>query len=740
MKKIAVFASGEGSNFQSLLDSCKSQLINGEIVLLVSNKDKAGALKRARDCGVESLVLKPADFKTMEDYDSQLVRECQKRGVDLVCLAGFMTRIGNPLLKAFPWKIMNIHPSLLPVFGGQGLYGMRVHEAVLKSGGRVSGCTVHLIDANYDQGKIVLQETVPVLNSDDSKTLAKRVLAVEHRLYPQAVRLFCEDRVEISEEGTRIRPLAQGAKRGKRALISVSDKTGIVDFSRGLIQLGFEIISSAGTAKLLLKNGIFVRAVEEVTGFPEILSGRVKTLHPLIHGGILMRRKNPDDLRDAAERSIEPIDLVCVNLYPFSQTAQKAASPFDSDVIEQIDIGGVALIRAAAKNFEDVAVIVQPEDYKTVLEELRAGKGVLGLPFRKGLALAAFEHTAAYDAAIANAFKNKEGKTSPQSSVIIETLDGPDIFPQDFSLQLSKIQDLRYGENPHQKAALYVRLGEAPRFEQLFGKALSYNNLLDAQAAWECAMDFAGPACAIFKHATPSGVSSRENLLEAFEMAWAADPLSAFGGVLAFNRPIEASIAEKLSNRFVEVVVAPDFEPGALALFKKKPNLRVIRRDLKPLERIQFRQAGSEFLLSEPDRAVFGPDWKIVSQRKPTSDEEFALRFAWVVSKHVKSNAIALTGPGFSVGVGAGQMSRVDSVHLAGVKYKMWLRNNAAPNPLVLASDAFFPFADGIEAAAGLGISAIIQPGGSVRDAEVITMSDQKNLAMVFTGIRHFRH
>ncbi len=722
MKKIAVFASGEGTNFQALIDAAKSKRLGGEIALLVSNQQKAGVLRRAALSGVESLVLSPSDFKNLGDYDQRLVEECQKRKIDLICLAGFMIQIGPKLIKAFPWKILNIHPSLLPAFGGKGLYGLRVHQEVIKSGVRVSGCTVHLIDQDYDRGKIILQEAVPVFDSDDAESLSERVREIEHRLYPKAVRLFLEGKIEVSETGTRIKaPQNSGVK--KRALISVSDKRGIVAFAKGLVNLGFEIVSSSGTAEVLKNNGISVLTVEEVTGFPEIFSGRVKTLHPLIFGGILMRRQNEEDIKDMAKHLIAPIDLVCVNLYPFSETAQKAASAFEPEVIEQIDIGGVALIRAAAKNFEHVSVVVSPKDYPEVLKELELGAGKLSLSYRKALSGRAFEYTASYDAAISEAFQPEK-----------------ESFPPVMTLRLSKIQDLRYGENPHQKAALYLRLGDEPGFEQLSGKELSYNNLLDAHAAWDCVSDFDEHACAIFKHATPSGVAAQKTLLEAFDRAWEADPLSAFGSVLAFNQVVGVEIAEKLANRFVEVIEAVDFESGALTLLMKKPNLRILRRKLKKEWRVQWRSLGTEILAGDPDALIWGQDWKVVTKRKPNSQEEKALRFAWVVSKHVRSNAIALAGPGFTVGLGAGQMSRVDSVHLAGVKYKMWLKNHAEPNPLVLASDAFFPFADGIEAAVSLGISAIVQPGGSVRDSEVIAAADQHDIAMVLTGIRHFRH
>jgi phosphoribosylaminoimidazolecarboxamide formyltransferase/IMP cyclohydrolase len=729
MEKIAVFASGEGTNLQALLDSCADGRARGEIALVVSNKPDAGALRRAARARVETLVSAPADHATPEEYNAFRAHECQKRGVTLICLAGFMLKIKSPLLRAYPGRVLNIHPALLPAFGGLGMYGMKVHEAVLAAGAKVSGATVHVVDEEYDRGPILLQSAVPVLAGDTPQTLAARVRAQEHWIYPKAVALLCEGRLKLEGGRAQVAPSPLDASsRAKRALISVSDKTGVVEFARGLHELGVEIVSTSGTAKALTEAGVPIRPLDTLTGFPEILDGRVKTLHPHVHGAILLRRKDPKQAREAELFGLEPIDLVVVNLYPFAKTVAAAKSAYEQDVIEQIDIGGVALIRAAAKNFEDVAVLTSPADYGAVIAELAASQGRLGDATRRKLALAAFRHTAGYDAMIANAWS---GQAAPAESA--------EQFPGTLTPRLAKIQDLRYGENPHQKAALYAN-EHGTSFTQLHGKELSYNNLLDAAGTWDAVSDFEAPAAVVFKHVTPAGVAVGETIDRAFDRAWACDPLSAFGGVLAFNRPINRAIAESLSKRFVEVLVAPGYDPEALELLKKKPNVRLLVRTKPPTTALQFRSIGDEILVTEPDRAVAGPDWRVVSKRAPTPDEEKAMRFAWTAAKHVKSNAIVLAGPEQTVGIGAGQMSRVDSVHMSGVKFKLWLRDNEGPKALVLASDAFFPFRDGIDAAATLGISAIVSPGGSVKDPEVIAAADEHKLAMIFTGMRHFRH
>ena len=391
MTKIAVFASGEGTNLQALIEAAKSRRVRGEVVLVVSNKDDAGALRRAERAGIERVVVKPKDFADLDEYSAALAAECKKRGVELICLAGWLLHLKSPLLSAYPGRILNIHPSLLPSFGGKGLYGSRVHEEALACGAKVSGCTVHFVDEDYDRGPIVSQTPVPVLAEDTCATLAARVRAQEHWAYPEAVRLFCEGRLRLEGRHVRVLPSHRDASpRVKRALVSVSDKTGLAEFCRGLHELGVELVSTSGTAKALREAGLEVRSLDTVTGYPEILQGRVKTLHPKIHGGILLRRRDPEQAREAESLGLEPIDMVVVNLYPFAAAAARASSPYSREVIEQIDIGGVALIRAAAKNFEDVAVVVAPADYAAVLKELEAGQGQLALETRRRLALGAF--------------------------------------------------------------------------------------------------------------------------------------------------------------------------------------------------------------------------------------------------------------------------------------------------------------------------------------------------------------
>ncbi len=727
--KIAVFASGEGTNLQALLDACSDGRVRGSIVLVVSNKEDAGAVRRAQRLGIETLVCPQNEHPTADEYNAFLVQECKKRGIELICLAGFMLKIAGPLIKAYPGRILNVHPALLPAFGGQGMYGRKVHEAVVAAGAKVSGATIHVVDEEYDHGPIVLQATVPVLATDTPGTLAARVLAQEHWIYPRAVALFAEGRAKIEDGKFTVKPSPHEASpRLKRALISVSDKTGVVEFAKGLHELGVEIVSTSGTFKALVQAGLPVRPLETMTGFPEILDGRVKTLHPHVHGAILLRRKDPKQVREAELFGLEPIDLVAVNLYPFAKTAAEAGDPYEQAVIEQIDIGGVALIRAASKNFEDVAVLTAPSDYAGVLAELNAAQCRLSLETRRRLALTGFRHTAEYDTMIAGAWSGGSAAAKEPGS-----------FPAALEGRLIKVQDLRYGENPHQKAALYAS-ETGMSFSKIHGKELSYNNLLDAAGTWDAVSDFEGPAAVVFKHVTPAGIGAGSTIEEAFDKAWATDPLSAFGGALAFNRPVTRAIAELLSKRFVEVLVAPAYEPEALEILTKKPNVRILLRTRPPTAALQLRSIGDEVLVTEPDRAIAGPDWKVVSKRGPTAAEEAALRFAWTAAKHVKSNAIVLAGPDRTVGIGAGQMSRVDSVHMAGVKFKLWLRDNEGPAALVLASDAFFPFRDGIDAAFNLGISAIIHPGGSIKDAEVIAAADEHNLAMVMTGMRHFRH
>ena len=746
MIKVAVFASGEGTNFQALLEGCRSGWIPAEISLMVASDPGAGAVHRAQLAGTPTVVLERESFKTLKAYGEALADACREKKVDWICLAGFLHKLDPVFLKAFPGKVLNIHPALLPSFGGKGMYGRHVHEAVLAHGAKVSGCTVHFVDEEFDHGPIVLQSPVSVLDSDTPQSLAKRVQEAEHWAYPCALRLAAQGRLSLEGRKVRVLPEKAPAHRVRRALLSVSDKTGLIAFAQGLKELGVEIVSTSGTAKALKDAGIAVRPLSSMTAFPEILGGRVKTLHPKIHGGILYRRQDKGQSEEARAYGLEPIDLVAVNLYPFAETAKKAKNPHEAEVIEQIDIGGPAMIRAAAKNYDDVAVVTSPQDYGTLLEELRSSGGKLSHETRMRLAGAAFHHTADYDTTIAETLAphpalapsgrgeapNGNGKNGHQEAL-----------PAVLEFKAERVQEMRYGENPHQAAALYRVAGQPPAFTQLQGKPLSYNNLMDAEAAWELVSEFSGPAAVIVKHNTPCGAGTGKDAAQAWDKAWSGDPVSAFGGILAVNRPVPAAIAREMAGRFMEVVIAPGFEPDALAVFAAKQNLRLLERRGAPSRRLQLRSIGGELLVQEPDRKLWLEDkepFKVVSKRRPTAAETRALEFAWAVAKHVRSNAIVLAAEDRTVGIGSGQMSRVDSVRWAGIKYADWLKANPKPETLALASDAFFPFRDGIEEAAKLGVAAVIEPGGSVRDADVIEEADKRGMALVFTGIRHFRH
>ena len=507
----------------------------------------------------------------------------------------------------------------------------------------------------------------------------------------------------------------------KRALLSVSDKTGLIDFARRLHNAGVQLIASGGSARTLAAEGLPVTAVEELTGFPEILGGRVKTLHPAVHGGILARRTEAH-LAELKDHGLAPIDLVVVNLYPFQQTvAQSNVS--EADAIEQIDIGGVALLRAAAKNFESVAVVCNPEDYDTVATAVESD--TLALSLRRELALKAFRHTAEYDTAIAAYLTTQV--TQPASPALPVTLQ----------VTLEQAQVMRYGENPHQQGGYYRYAGDAPAFEQLHGKEMSYNNWLDLDGSWLAAQDFPEPTVAIIKHSNPCGLASAATLAEAYTKALASDPVSAFGGIISVNRPLDLATAEQIGDLFVEIVAAPSYEADALKFLQRKKNLRILLATGQTERPLSLRSVYGGVLVQELDTSTADMDpsnWQIVSKAQPSAAQLADLVFAWRVCRHVKSNAIVYVQDQATVGVGAGQMSRVDSVMMAG--HKAGDRAQGA----VMASDAFFPFADGIEAAAKYGIAAVVQPGGSVRDEEVIAAVDQLGLVMALTGVRHFRH
>jgi phosphoribosylaminoimidazolecarboxamide formyltransferase / IMP cyclohydrolase len=507
--------------------------------------------------------------------------------------------------------------------------------------------------------------------------------------------------------------------RIRRVLISVTDKTGIIDFARALAGAGAELISTGGTARMIREAGIAVEDVSSVTGFPEMLDGRVKTLHPKIHGGILAIRENAGHMRAIGEHGITPIDMVVINLYRFEEAAAKADAPLE-DLIENIDIGGPAMIRSAAKNHQDVAVVVSPADYDAIIAELRDRRGMLSAETRWRLAKKAFRTTADYDAAI---------------SARLEQVDSPRPLPLDLNLRAPKIMDLRYGENPHQQAALYGRPGVGiAGAEKLHGKELSYNNLTDLDGAWELVNEFSAPAVAIIKHTNPCGCAEQESLASAYRKALECDPVSAFGSVIGVNRTVDAETASEIAKLFVEGIAAPEYSPEALAILTARKNLRLLRVRTAN-DPLVVKSISGGYLAQTADRERLKPGQAVVkSQRRPTEEEWKALEFGWKVAKHVKSNAIVYARAGQVVGVGAGQMSRVDSARFGALKAILPLEGT------VVASDAFFPFPDGLEEAAKHGATAFIEPGGSIRDADVIAAADRLGVSLVFTGVRHFRH
>ena len=563
----------------------------------------------------------------------------------------------------------------------------------------------------------------------------------------------------------------EGLRPIRRALISVSDKTGIVDFARELKTFGVEIISTGGTAKTLRDAGIEVRDVSDVTGFPEMMDGRIKTLHPKIHGGLLALRDKPEHVAAMREHGIEPIDLVVVNLYPFEETI-KRENVTEAEAIEQIDIGGPAMIRSAAKNAQDIAVVVRHEEYSNIVGEMQQNNGSLSLNTRKTLARTAFMQTAHYDILVttylAGAFPRREtgihsaiggGGGEADFRVLSMNSRGEvhvpppprDIDSDEFSLEgllgrlpgnaqwsIGKAADLRYGENPHQVAALYkmpTRMGIATA-EVLSGKEMSYNNYVDADAAWQLVFDFEESGCAIIKHTNPAGVALDPQPVNAYRKALATDPTSAFGGIIAFNCPVDEAAARVVIEIFTEVIVAPDYDAAALEVLKQKKNLRVLRCwPRPPAQTVEFKHISGGMLVQTSDRhKLQREDLKVVTRRAPSEKEIEDLLFAWIVCKHTKSNAIVYARDKQTVGVGAGQMSRIDSVKIGAMRAQLPIEGS------VLASDAFFPFRDGLDEAARHGITAVIEPGGSVRDEEVIAAANEHNLAMVFTGVRHFKH
>jgi phosphoribosylaminoimidazolecarboxamide formyltransferase/IMP cyclohydrolase len=742
---LAVGVSGAGSNLRALASAAERGELGADLALVFADRP-CPALDWAVEQGIETALVPGG-------ADETIAEALAAARIDLVALAGYMRIVGPRTIAAVGRRILNTHPSLLPAFPG----GNAVRDA-LAHGVAVTGCTVHLVDATLDGGPIAAQEAVPILPGDDEAILHDRIRAAEHRLLPRAVALLAAGALSI--EGRHVAVDAAHAAAAvpapRRALLSVSDKTGLAELARGLVALGFELVSTGGTARALRDAGLPVTDVATVTGFPEMLDGRVKTLHPRIHAGILA------DMRLAAHRealanvAIAPFELVVVNLYPFAAAADRPGITLD-ELVEEIDIGGPSMVRAAAKNHASVAIVTSPGRYDDVLSALRAARPGSPLPagLRAALAVEAFDHTAAYDARIAAELPVR------MAAAGVDLPDWPglpgatDPYPPTLTVGLEKVETLRYGENPHQPAARYRRPGPdaepgpfAAGEPPLQGKALSHNNVLDAAAAAAVARQLRGPACVIVKHTNACGAAERPTLLAAWEAALAGDPVSAFGGVVALTRGVDSAVAERLTSIFLEVVVAPGFAAGAREVLAGKPNLRLLvypdlASGLPPVAaspRASLRTAGGAVLVTAPDLAPDDPaTWTLATRRAPTARELSDLDLAWRLSRGISSNAIVLVKDGALIGMGSGQVSRVDAARQAVEKARRFAGDEALRGA-ACGSDAFFPFPDAVEVCLDAGVTVFAQPGGSMRDAECIAVADVAGAAMLLTGTRHFRH
>jgi phosphoribosylaminoimidazolecarboxamide formyltransferase/IMP cyclohydrolase len=743
--RIVVAVSGAGSNLGALHAAATRGELGGDIVLVVADR-ACPAIDWASEQGIDTAVVTGG-------ADDALAEVLDGARPDAIVLAGYMRIVGPAVLAAYGGQILNTHPSLLPAFPG----GHAVRDT-LDHGAKVTGATVHLVDETLDGGPIVAQEAVAILDGDDVTTLHDRIRAVEHRLLPRAVALLLAGAVGAPAAGARTTRIdADRAETtlptARRALLSVSDKTGIVAFARGLVAERFELVSTGGTARTLREAGLPVTDVAAVTGAPEMLDGRVKTLHPRVHAGILADRRLVDHRRQLVAAGIAPFELVVVNLYPFAAAADRPGITFD-ELVEEIDIGGPSMVRAAAKNHASVAIVTSPARYEAVLAAIRAD-GAVPAGLRSALAIEAFRHTAAYDARIAAELPGR------MAAAGVDLPDEPglpgsgDPYPATLTIGLEKVETLRYGENPHQPAARYRRTDGhavagpfATSEPPLQGKALSYNNVLDASAAAGLARALRGPACVIVKHTNPCGAAERATLREAWDAALAGDPVSAFGGVVALTRPVDRATAEGLASLFLEVIVAPGFDDEARGLLAPKTNLRLLvdpsladdRPPEPPNPLGSIRSVGGAVLVTSPDTAPDDPaTWQVATRRPPTDAERRDLDLAWRLVRGVTSNAIVLVRDGRQIGFGSGQTSRVDAARQAVEKARAF----SGPDSLVgaaCASDAFFPFPDAIEACLEADVTAFVQPGGSKNDGEAVAIVDKRGATMLLTGVRHFRH
>ena len=753
---IAVGVSGAGSNLRALAAAIDRGVVPARIVLVFADRDCA-ALAWAQEEGLDTALVPAArrgDPKGRAREDTILSEVLAGSGAAIVVLAGYMRILGPKVLGGFAGRILNVHPSLLPSFPG----AHAVRDAIA-AGARITGVTVHLVDASLDGGPIVHQEAVEVGADESEVDLLGRIHAVEHRLLPRGVSLLAVGALRV--DGRRVTVDAARAAVAlpapRRALLSVSDKSGIVRLADGLVALGWELVSTGGTAHAIREAGLPVTDVSAVTGFPEMLDGRVKTLHPRVHAGILADRRLAAHREQLAAAAIAPFDLVVVNLYPFAAAAAKPDLSFD-ELVEEIDIGGPSMVRAAAKNHASVAIVTSPARYEALLEALRSHRSVpAGL--RAALAVEAFRHTAAYDALIAEVLPARMAASGVRLPDEPGLPGATDPYPPSLVIGLEKVDGLRYGENPHQPAARYRRPGEgidvgpfAAGAPPLQGKPLSYNNVLDAAAAAALGRALRGPACVIVKHTNPCGAAERGALHAAWRDALAGDPVSAFGGVVALTREVTEDVAEALASIFLEIVIAPAYSTAARVVLAAKPSLRLLideRLDDRvaaaspappPVPTGSFRTAGGAVLFTAPDVVPDDPaTWRIATQRRPSVDEQRDLELAWRLVRGVTSNAIVLVRGGMLVGIGSGQTSRVDAARQAVEKARSILGPDAVAGASC-ASDAFFPFPDAVQACLAAGVTAFVQPGGSVRDDETVAVADEAGAAMLLTGVRHFRH
>jgi phosphoribosylaminoimidazolecarboxamide formyltransferase/IMP cyclohydrolase len=728
--------------------------LDARVVLVFADRACA-AIDWAVEQGIETLVVPMPKMSAAQERaaaNEVLAESLAAVGPELIVLAGYMRVLGPKAIGGLKCPIVNLHPTLLPAF--PGAHG--VHDA-LAAGVKVTGVTVHFVDDSLDGGPIIAQDSVPVLPGDTEETLFERIHAVEHRLLPRAVGLALAGALTIESDGRTVRiDAAEAAERmpvPKRALLSVSDKTGLAEFGAGLVRLGFELVSTGGTARALRGAGLPVTDVAAVTGFPEMLDGRVKTLHPRVHAGLLADRRLSSHREQLVAAAIEPFELVVVNLYPFAAAAEKPGISFDA-LVEEIDIGGPSMVRAAAKNHASVAIVTSPDRYGAVLAELET-TGRVGEGLRSALAVEAFRHTGAYDARIAAELPGRMAAAGVQLPDEPGMPGSTDPYPPTLVVGLEKVETLRYGENPHQQAARYRRPGTskwAGPFAQggtiLQGKALSYNNVLDASGADAAARQLRGPACVIMKHTNPCGAAERATLLEAWQAAFAGDPVSAYGGVVGLTREVDAATAEAMAAIFLEVIVAPSYSPQALAILAKRTNLRLLEDPIlgsgevapapDPLGSIRI--AGGAVLVTAADVLPDDPStWKLATTRAPSDAERRDLDLAWRLCRGVVSNSIVLVKDGMEIGLGSGQTSRVDAARQAVAK-AIAFQGADALKGAACGSDAFYPFPDAVQVCLDAGVTAFAQPGGSIHDKDAIEAAEKAGASMLITGVRHFRH